>query len=146
MTAARARHLSRVAVSALIVPVSGRVIVVSSVNVDLVVSVAHLPAPGETVIGGRFDRHHGGKGGNQAVAAARLGVPAFFVGAVGDDAFGDEARAALEREEVDCTGLRRVKGQATGVALITVDDAGENTIAVAGGANALMTSANVATR
>ncbi len=122
---------------------SGRVIVVGSVNVDLVVSVARLPGPGETVIGGRFERHHGGKGGNQAVAAARLGVPAFFVGAVGDDAFGEEARAALESEGIDCSALRRLDRHATGVALITVDEAGENTIAVAGGANAMITSLHV---
>jgi ribokinase len=123
--------------------VSGRVIVVSSVNVDLVVSVERLPGPGETVTGGRFDRHHGGKGGNQAVAAARLGVPVVFVGAVGDDAFGGDARAALEAEGVDCSRLRRLAGEATGVALITVDAAGENTIAVAGGANAMLTSVHV---
>ena len=77
---------------------SGRVIVVGSVNLDLVVTVERLPAPGETVIGGRFARHHGGKGGNQAVAAARLGAPTLFIGAVGDDAFGSEARAALVAE------------------------------------------------
>jgi ribokinase len=76
--------------------VSGRVIVVGSVNVDLVVTAEHLPAPGETVIGGRFARHHGGKGGNQAVAAARLGAPTSFIGAVGGDTFGTDARAALE--------------------------------------------------
>src|SRR4051794_8341988 len=81
-----------------LVPMSGRVIVVSSVNVDLVVSVDRLPGPGETVTGGRFDRHHGGKGGNQAVAAARLGVPAVFVGAVGDDTVGGEGRAAPQSE------------------------------------------------
>jgi ribokinase len=122
---------------------SGRVIVVSSVNVDLVVSVDRLPGPGETVTGGRFDRHNGGKGGNQAVAAARLGLPTVFVGAVGDDAFGGEARAALEAEGVDCSRLRTLAGEATGVALITVDAAGENTIAVAGGANAMLTSVHV---
>jgi len=122
---------------------TGRVIVVGSVNVDLVVSVARLPGAGETVIGGRFERHHGGKGGNQAVAVARLGVPAAFVGAVGDDVFGEEARAALEADGVDCSALRRLDGQSTGVALITVDEAGENTIAVAGGANAMLTSLHV---
>ena len=89
---------------------SGRVIVVGSVNVDLVVTTERLPAPGETVIGGRFARHHGGKGGNQAVAAARLGAPTFFVGAVGGDAFGSEARAALEAEGVDVTGLLTAPG------------------------------------
>ena len=72
---------------------AGRVIVVGSVNADLVVTTEHLPGPGETVIGGRFAQHHGGKGGNQAVAAARLGAETIFIGAVGDDAFGAAARA-----------------------------------------------------
>ena len=76
---------------------SGRVIVVGSVNVDLVVTAERLPGPGETVTGGTFARHPGGKGGNQAVAAARLGRPTFLIGAVGDDVFGAEARAALDR-------------------------------------------------
>ncbi|HET8784537.1 MAG TPA: ribokinase [Candidatus Limnocylindrales bacterium] len=114
---------------------TGRVIVVGSVNIDLVVTVARLPAPGETVIGGRFARHHGGKGGNQAVAAARLGVATSFVGAVGDDDFGRAARAALEAEGVDVSGVVTLPAEATGVALIVVDERGENSIAVAGGAN-----------
>ena len=113
----------------------GRVIVVGSVNVDLVITVDHLPDPGETVTGGRFDRHHGGKGGNQAVAAARLGAETAFVGAVGGDAFGAEARAALEGEGIDLRALLTLDSEATGVALITVEAGGENTIAVAGGAN-----------
>jgi ribokinase len=66
---------------------SGRVIVVGSVNIDLVARVPHLPHPGETVTGGSYDRHHGGKGGNQAVAAARLRRPTLFIGALGDDTF-----------------------------------------------------------
>ncbi len=114
---------------------SGRVIVVGSVNIDLVVAVERLPRSGETVIGGRFERHHGGKGGNQAVAAARLGARTSFVGAVGDDEFGEEARRALQAEGIDLRGLIRMDGEATGVALILVDAAGENSIAVAGGAN-----------
>lgn len=122
---------------------TGRVIVVGSVNIDLVVAVERLPGLGETVIGGRYARHDGGKGGNQAVAAARLGATTVFVGAVGYDAFGADARAALESEGVDCTGLRRLDGEVTGVAIITVDAAGENTIAVAGGANAALSSVQV---
>jgi ribokinase len=119
------------------------VIVVGSVNVDLVVNVERLPAPGETVIGGRFARHHGGKGGNQAIAAARLGATTVFVGAVGDDAFGADARAALAAGGVDTTELATLTGQATGVALILVDEDGENSIAVAGGANAALGSVQV---
>ena len=76
---------------------TGRVIVVGSVNVDLVVSVERLPGPGETVIGGRFARHHGGKGGNQAVAAARLGARTTFIGAVGGDVFADDAAPRSRR-------------------------------------------------
>ncbi len=116
-----------------------RVIVVGSVNVDLVVTVERLPAAGETVTGGTFARHHGGKGGNQAVAAARLGARVAFVGAVGDDAFGAEARAALVAEGIDCSGLQTLPGSATGVALILVDAHAENEIAVASGANAELT-------
>jgi ribokinase len=121
----------------------GRVIVVGSVNVDLVVTSDHLPAPGETVIGGRFSQHHGGKGGNQAVAAARLGADVRFVGAVGDDPFGAQARAALIAEGIDLAELRTLPGEATGVALILVDGRGENSISVASGANAAVTPAQV---
>jgi len=114
---------------------SGRVIVVGSVNVDLVVRSARLPLPGETITGGVFERHDGGKGANQAVAAARLGVPVRFIGAVGDDSFGAEARAALAAEGVDISGLATLHRVATGIALILVDAAGENVISVASGAN-----------
>ena len=122
---------------------TGRVIVVGSVNVDLVATVDHLPAPGETVTGGRFAQHHGGKGGNQAVAAARLGASTSFVGAVGADDHGTAARAALEAEGVDVTELRTLPDQATGVALILVDSRGENCIAVAGGANTALEPGHV---
>ncbi len=122
---------------------TGRVIVVGSVNIDLVVSGERLPAPGETVTGGRFARFHGGKGGNQAVAAARLDVPTWFVGAVGDDDFGEAARAALVASGVDTSELLTLDGEPTGVALILVDDAGENLISVAGGANLALTPAQV---
>jgi ribokinase len=124
-------------------PKGGRVIVVGSVNVDLVVTVDHLPQSGETVTGGRFARHHGGKGGNQAVAAARLGADTFFVGAVGGDAFGAEARAALAGEGIDLRGLIALDDEVTGVALIAVEETGENAIAVASGANGGLTAAHV---
>jgi ribokinase len=122
---------------------SGRVIVVGSVNVDLVVTTERLPLPGETVIGGHYERHHGGKGGNQAVAAARLGAATWFVGAVGDDAFGAEARAALAAEGIDVSALLTLPDRPTGVALIVVDRRGENSIAVAGGANIALSSVQV---
>ena len=110
---------------------TGRVIVVGSINIDLVVTGQKLPAPGETVIGGRFARHHGGKGGNQAVAAARLGAPVAFIGAVGDDDFGRSARDTLAAEGIDVSQIRTLADQATGVALILVDADGENSISVA---------------
>ncbi|HYM82726.1 MAG TPA: ribokinase [Candidatus Dormibacteraeota bacterium] len=117
---------------------SGRVVVVGSVNVDLVVRAPRLPTPGETVTGGTFEQHDGGKGGNQAVAAARLGRPTLFIGAVGDDAFGTQARAALQAEHVDTSRLVTIPGNVTGVAVIMVDERAENLIAVASGANAAL--------
>jgi ribokinase len=119
------------------------VVVVGSVNVDLVVRTPRLPNRGETVTGGRFEQHDGGKGGNQAVAAARLGRPTLFVGAVGDDPFGPLARTALARAGVDVSGLRMLRDQSTGVALILVDEHGENLISVASGANALLDAGSV---
>jgi len=115
--------------------VSGRVIVVGSINIDLVVRGVRLPAPGETVSGGVFERHHGGKGANQAVASVRLGAATTFVGAIGGDRFGEEARAALVDEGVDTAELVTIDAEASGVALILVDETGENVIAVAPGAN-----------
>jgi ribokinase len=119
-----------------------RVVVVGSINVDLVVVVEQLPAAGETVAGGRFAQHGGGKSANQAVAAARLGAAVSLVGAVGADAMGDEAVAALEAEGIDVSGVSRLD-EPTGVALIVVDAAGENQIAVASGANAALAPAHV---
>jgi len=112
-----------------------QVLVVGSVNVDLVMAVDHLPAPGETVAGGRFAQGHGGKGGNQAVAAARAGADVRIAGAVGDDAYGHAARAALEADGVDTRALATTRGVPTGVALVVVDAAGANQISVALGAN-----------
>ncbi|MFN8628804.1 MAG: ribokinase [Chloroflexota bacterium] len=122
---------------------SGRVLVVGSVNVDLVVQGDRLPAPGETVLGGHFSRFHGGKGGNQAVASARLGVPVMLVAALGDDEFGATARAALAREGIGTDVLVTLDHTATGVALILVDGKAENMISVAPGANAGLTAAHV---
>ncbi|MEX2546233.1 MAG: ribokinase [Chloroflexota bacterium] len=120
----------------------GRVLVVGSVNADLVVRVRSLPSAGETVTGGDFAQHHGGKGANQAVAAARLGAHVTFIGAVGDDEFGRAAVDDFQREGVGVSGVR-AGGAPTGVALIVVDDAGENQIAVASGANASVDAAIV---
>jgi ribokinase len=121
------------------------VVVVGSINVDLVVSVPRLPAPGQTVIGGEHWRAPGGKGGNQAAAAVRLGAGVAIIAAVGDDDLGRDAIEDLRLRGVDVTGIRRVEGVPTGVALITVDGAGENQIAVASGANARLSAVDVQT-
>jgi ribokinase len=121
---------------------SGRVIVVGSINIDLVAAVARLPAPGETVTGAAFEQFPGGKSANQSVAAARLGASVVFVGAVGRDSFGAVARADLGSEGVDARELGDLAGP-TGVALILVDRAGENVIAVASGVNGMVDPARV---
>jgi ribokinase len=118
--------------------VSPTVAVLGAVNVDLVVRVPKLPGPGVTITGGTFSRHHGGKGGNQAVAAARaLGGAGRIVmlGCVGEDDLGREATRVLEAEGIDVAGIAHAPDTPTGIALITVDEAGENQIAVAPGAN-----------
>ena len=115
----------------------GRVLVVGSINAELVVVTDRLPAVGETTTGGTFGQHGGGKGANQAVAAARLGAEVTMVGAVGDDDLGGAAIRALRDEGIDVEHIA-VVDQPTGVALIVVDRSGENQIAVASGANAEM--------
>jgi ribokinase len=117
-----------------------RITVVGSANVDLVARCSRLPRPGETVGDAEFQRISGGKGANQAVAAARLGAEVRFIGRVGSDPLPFEA---LEREGIDVSGVRSDRGE-TGVALILVDDAGENVIVVAPGANSRITAADVA--
>lgn len=113
-------------------------VVLGAINVDLVVSGVGLPKPGETKIGGAFAQHQGGKGGNQAVAAARAGAPVVMLGAVGDDELGAAALAALDAEGVILDHVLRVPDAATGVALIAVNRRGENQIVVAPGANAAL--------
>lgn len=107
--------------------------VVGSINVDLVARVAHLPRSGETLLASSQDRFPGGKGANQAVAAARLGARVHMIGAVGDDAFADEALAGLREAGVE---LDVARSGDTGLALIVVDEHGENQIVVVPGANA----------
>ena len=122
-----------------------RVTVLGSLNTDISLPVPHLPGPGETVLAtAAASIGTGGKGANQAVAAARLGAATAMVGCCGQDEFGARLRAALTAEGIDVTGLRPVAGVASGLALITVDPAGENVIAVAPGANALAGEAEVA--
>jgi ribokinase len=113
----------------------GRVVVLGSINMDLVVRVATLPRPGETVLGGRLLRFAGGKGANQAVAAARLGAEVRMIGRVGSDAFGDELIRGLEEDRVDVTRIVRDDDEPSGAALIVVEESGQNTVTVAPGAN-----------
>jgi ribokinase len=112
-----------------------RIAVVGSINLDLVATVERLPRPGETLTDAGLARVPGGKGANQAVAAARLGADVRFVGCVGDDELGKLARRGLEEAGVDLSGLRVVRGEQTGIALILVARDGENQIVVAPGAN-----------
>jgi ribokinase len=120
-----------------------RIVVVGSVNADMVVKSQWIPKPGETVTGGQFVMAAGGKGANQAVAAARLGAAVTFVAKVGQDMFGDQAVANYQQEGMDTRFIARDPQHATGVALIMVDDKGENLISVASGANHSLTPADV---
>ena len=112
----------------------GPVVVMGSVNLDQVQTVRALPRPGETVHGTSLAYHHGGKGANQAVAAARMGAAVRFVGAVGSDAAGERLRSALADDGIDVSDLRTVEGP-TGLAVIVVADTGENVIVLEAGAN-----------
>ena len=122
---------------------SAGIVVVGSFNMDLTTTMARLPLPGETVHGKVFSTGPGGKGSNQAVAAARLGAEVSFVGRVGADAYGAEALAFLQGEGINTEFVVRDPELATGVAPIWVDDAGENAIVVAGGANLAVSRADV---
>jgi ribokinase len=113
----------------------GKVVVVGSTNTDMTLRVPRIPAPGETVLGRDFRITPGGKGANQAVAAARAGGTVVFITALGTDDVGERAVANLVREGIDVDLIRRVPIAPSGVALILVDDTGENSIAVAPGAN-----------
>jgi len=119
-----------------------RIVVVGSINMDLVTQTARFPQPGETLLGEGFLTVPGGKGANQAVAAARLGAEVALVGALGRDAFGDQLHAGLRQEGVDLTHVQRLDDQASGTASITVA-AGENQIVVVPAANACVTPAHV---
>ncbi len=119
------------------------VVVVGSLNMDLVARAPRLPVPGETLLGTSFATVPGGKGANQAVAAARLGARTAMIGCVGDDAFGRELRAGLERDRIDASGVRVAPGLSSGVALIVVDDAGRNGIVVVPGGNGQLAPADV---
>ena len=125
-------------------PPRPRITVLGSLNMDISVAVQRLPAPGETVLGPGAVIAPGGKGANQAVAAARLGGAVRMTGCTGDDDFARMARSALVADGVDVSGVRAVAGSSTGLALITVDASGENMITVAAGANGQAAGAEVA--
>lgn len=121
-----------------------RVCVVGSVNMDLVVRAPRIPTPGETIMGRSFETFPGGKGANQAVAAARLGAAVVLLGCIGNESHGHQLAQLLHQEGIDLSRmLQRRDKTPTGVALITVDDSGENTIVVAPGANATLTAKDV---
>ncbi len=111
------------------------VLVLGSINMDIVMQVESLPTPGETTLVKAIATHPGGKGANQAVAAARMGAAVSMIGAVGSDAYGDEMLGVLKAEGIDVSAVARRADQPTGTAHIAVDAKGENMILVAGGAN-----------
>lgn len=117
-----------------------RIVVIGSINMDLVVRCDHLPRPGETVRGQDLHTIPGGKGANQAVAAARLGAEAHFVGHVGEDDFGRQLRQGLADSDIHVEYLGVDHERPTGIALIIVQESGENSIVVAGGANNTLTA------
>ena len=117
---------------------SGKIVIIGSCNTDMVINTERLPRPGETIIGGSFFMNAGGKGANQAVAAARLGGDVCFVAKVGNDHFGSHAIEQYKAEGIDVQQISIDSEQPSGVALIMVDNKGENCIAVASGANALL--------
>src|SRR6201994_3294417 len=120
-----------------------RVAVVGSLNMDLVARAPRMPQPGETLAGHTFAQVPGGKGGNQAVAAARLGAQVAMLGCVGADANGAQLRAGLEAEGIDCSALDTSATAPTGVALIFVDDGSQNSIVIVAGSNGELTPAGV---
>ncbi|MDV9030858.1 ribokinase [Pseudomonas sp. RAC1] len=120
-----------------------KVVVVGSLNMDLVARAERLPRGGETLAGDSFFTAPGGKGANQAVAAARLGASVAMIGNVGDDAYGQQLRQALQDEGVDCQAVAICEGVSSGVALIVVDAASQNAIVIIAGGNGQLTAESV---
>lgn len=119
-----------------------KVVVVGSLNMDLVTRASRLPRAGETLIGQTFSTVPGGKGANQAVASARLGAEVAMIGCVGTDAYGTQLRDALQVEGIDCQAVSTVGGS-SGVALIVVDDSSQNAIVIVAGSNGELTPASL---
>ena len=114
------------------------VAIVGSLNIDLVIRASHCPAKNETIIGGPFGMAGGGKGANQALEVARLSARSHIIGCIGDDDFGKRLRSVLTENGVDCSHLHTRKELATGTAVITVTDSGDNSIVISQGANTLL--------
>lgn len=122
---------------------SRRVVVIGSSNTDLIVRTGRLPRPGETVLGAKLDRAPGGKGANQAVAAARMGAKVVFVGCIGVDAYGDAALHGLAEENIDISYVARDTVNPSGVAIVMLDKKGQNSIVVAPGSNGAFKPADI---
>ncbi len=122
---------------------SSKIVVVGSSNTDMIIKVPHVPVPGETIIGGTFSTAAGGKGANQAVAAARAGGDVTFVARVGEDMFGRKAKDGFVKDNINVDHVLSDKDAPSGVALIFVGEDGENSIAVASGANANLSPSDV---
>lgn len=120
-----------------------KIIVIGSSNVDMVVRTSHLPAPGETILGGEFFMNQGGKGANQAVAIKRLGGNLIFMAKLGNDVLGRQSVGYFKKEGIDTRYIALDEDSASGVALISVDDHAENSIVVASGANMLLNEQDV---
>ena len=119
------------------------ILVVGSINTDLILRVEHLPVPGETILGGDIQTAGGGKGANQAMAAARLGGNVTLVGRIGEDAYGDFHLQAFQQESINTDAIVRCSDVPTGTAVILVDNQGQNCIVVSAGANARLRSTDV---
>ena len=119
------------------------IVVVGSINLDLVASADHVPLPGETITGRDFNTFYGGKGANQAVGVTRLGYPVSMVGKVGDDPFGAALKYSLRKAGVDVQAVQAVKGS-SGVALINIGSDGQNNIVVVPGANGKLLPKDIA--
>ena len=122
---------------------NAKIVVVGSSNTDMIIKMPRIPKPGETILGGKFTTAAGGKGANQAVAAARVNGNVTFIARVGDDMFGQQAVEGFRKDNIDIDHLIVDKVEPSGVALIFVDDDGENSIAVASGANAKLSAEDV---
>jgi ribokinase len=119
------------------------IVVVGSSNTDMMIKVPRIPKPGETILGGKFTTAAGGKGANQAVAAARAGGKVTFIARVGDDLFGNQAIEGFKQDNINVENIKKDVNEPSGVALIYVDDQGENSIGVASGANAVLSIKDV---